>query len=227
MSYQPHSLVAFGGTLRTVAAGDEIWESTMRLYGGPFGTPSTSMDDAECEEYLGLIATPLATWFSAVNTSVATSTLLNYVKCNPIGADGKYAGTSAHTHVYSSPPAGNGSGVLPSFCSIVYSWRSSPGPSVGAATRGRMYLPNCAIPLSAGTASITSANQSTAATQAAALIALLTRTLGDGLLVTPAIMSKSGPAHQIRSVLVGNVIDLQRRRKNRVRETYVANVFVP
>jgi len=92
-----------------------------------------------------------------------------------------------------------------------------------------MYPPNFGIlPSPTMSSCVGSSDRSTACTQAVVLInSISSITLGDGAKLVPCLVSKQGSVHPIRSVLVGNVYDVQRRRKNAVKETYTANVFAP
>jgi hypothetical protein len=109
--------------------------------------------------------------------------------------------------------------------SIVWSYGSNE-ISRGPSSRGRSYPVN---PTSSRTGAFSIGSTQQAAQLAAAksfLSIFLRDSDGDAHLVEPVMVSSlGGPARVIQNVRVGAVFDVQRRRRNRVAENYVAGAF--
>jgi hypothetical protein len=216
MAYRPHSLIAFGGTLNAAATSDEIWECTIRAI-TPGGTELPLSDPGG---YMDELAPGLATWFGAPGNGCWSGSHLTWLKVNNIGADGRYSDPTTHQHDYTSPVAGGTGGQAgPSFLSLAISWTTSRTRPPGAF--GRIYPPNFTWPLSGGS-TVSAATQDSARDSGVALLEFIRNCEGD-LGAIPVIASKTNATNtEINGVRVGNVYDVQRRRKNAVRETYEA-----
>lgn len=215
VAYRVHDRVTFGGTLGGVD-GPEIWACSVNgLFNG--GTDVQANYQAWCDA----IATAFNSWFTNATNRQSSRAFLAYIKMNRIGTDGKYPpGWVTAQHTYPSPAAGAVSSPLPGFCSIVWSWLTPV--QRGPASKGRIYPPN--TPSSyAGGDQITGAEQSAQITAAKNMLNVLAATYSSSLAFVPTVESSIGGAfHPINGVRVGNIIDVQRRRKNQIKETYVA-----
>jgi hypothetical protein len=220
MPYRPHTLVTFGGTNEEQAADDEIWQCGIRGL-NPAGGGNTPVDPGQFQTYLDAVTTPLSDWMSSGVFHNANTALLRWIKIVNIGADGRY----------SSDPlvkdgldvGGGGSPNSPSFTTVCYSWET--GRSAGRARRGRVYPPNYAAPRGPGATVTTSAQADLLAGAVALLTAIADQ--GDQYQFVPHVMSSSGAFNPINGARVGNVYDVQRRRKDAVPEVYVAQAWAP
>lgn len=207
MAYIPHYLVEFGGNWTET---EEVWACTIR------GNPYIGESGFDPDTWLGDVQGPLASWFAAGSSFINSHANLTYLKCNPIGADGKYSDPTTHAHFYGLPyPHGANDPACPGFIDLVYSFGT--GLKRGRAHAGRMYPPNTDTITSAFEINLTKANAH--ATAAHALLVLLRNASGTtGQELALAVFSRiDGSAHSITEVSVDTVFDYQGRRKNRVK----------
>jgi hypothetical protein len=221
VSYTPHILVTMGGSLSEVGATDEIWQIGVRGI-NPAATPSTGTvpGSTNLEAMLGeqAVLPGVSGWFTAGSSFNANTAHLGWMKAAFINGAGAYA-AAPEIFDFGTGPVGGGTPTMPSFCSICYSWTT--GKSFGYARTGRVYPPNFCMPVAAGS-SISGANAAALANAAKVLIDRLTVS-GSDYQFEPHVMSKTGGVHnKITGVRVGNIIDVQRKRKNAVSETYSA-----
>jgi hypothetical protein len=145
---------------------------------------------------------------------------LKWLKCNNIGADGKYSDDTTHVYDYPSPTPGYvASQKAPSFCSVAMAWTTDRVRPPGA--WGRIYPPN---PSYAPTGSfIQASDRALVVTAAKALLSVL-RNCGGDISLIPVIASKVNATNtEITGVRVSDVYDVQRRRKNAALVTYNAS----
>lgn len=205
--------MAFGGSLHQSSGLSEVWNCSVNLYTGiPAGE---WLSDPQA--WADAVSTPLATWFGASTTSMASSAFLEYVKVNNIDTLGHYADGVTHEHLYGTPISGAVAAVAPTFCSIAITWET--GLQRGLASRGRIYPPN---PTASSIGSqITTGAVDLFATAGKALLSLILDTLDGTTVVNPVVCSKGGihssvgVVRHITGVSVDNIYDTQRRRKNR------------
>lgn len=212
MAYTPHTLVTFGGSLRAKGTQNDVWQCGVRGFDTNLGQVPVPQD--RLQDLTNALLPRIATWFSSIGARIPATTLLLWCKAANIDGAGHYTGDAAVTN---GSTAGNqGTQTLPNQCSLVYTWDS--GVTLGKARTGRIYPPNTAIPLGGGDA-ISTGSADEAATAALNLLTQLTYS-NAGLVFQPCIVSSSGTVRDITSVRVGDMIDVQRRRRNAVRETY-------
>lgn len=223
-TWHPHTLVTFGGILNTAAADHEIWQCGVRVI-NKVGSPGPLEDH---DAYLTFVAPALATWYggNTIAQFPATATL-NWVKANPIAADGTYADATTHIHDYATPQAGHNTAgpYMPDILCLALSWQTSKAVRKHAyATHGRIYPPNY-VPLGALTSSMrTDAGQSSVWSQmGAALLDVLSAVANPSIPIIAS--SHNGEYSPIIGCRVGNVIDVQRRRKSALKEAYAATAF--
>jgi len=219
MAYQPHTLVTMGGRNKEITAYDEIWQIGFRGFNVPDG--HTPMDPSQFENYVTQMAVPLATWWGSTKAHNANTAYLDWVKVVNIGADGTYSSDPYIGEVELGP--GPATPLLPAFCCIVNSWTTDR--RAGKARFGRVYPPNYGAPLDTGS-SISSSVASDMCDAAGALLTAVSDS-GDEFNFVPYVVSRSGVSNPITGVRVGNVIDVQRRRKNAVPETYIDASWSP
>jgi len=214
MAYGTHHLWVMGGHSDPTGTGawDEVWQCGIR------GLPSFTggMDEVG---YMTAMAANVNGWWTDPAKGCSPLSRLEYMKFNQIGPDGRYTDpTHPHTFDYATPHTGAGTSSYPDFCSLAYSWRT--GRLRGPGSNGRIYVPN-AWPFTAGEAIVQPTAQNDAA---AAAVALLVQIRGayTGSTFEPCVASKvDGSVTPITSVRVGRVIDVQRRRRDKVAESYV------
>jgi hypothetical protein len=175
------------------------------------------------------IAGTLSTWFTSTTNgkSFPNDVTLEWVKLNNIAPTGKY-NNPAHPHVYYYPSARTGpvasGGLVPWYMSPAYTFTTAL--SRGPGSHGRAFLP-----VGVGSAHspiMDSTTQSALITHAKAMLNAIRRApsgagAGDG--VIPVVASSRGVTQPITGVRIGNVIDVQRRRRNAWAETYVAATY--
>jgi hypothetical protein len=146
---------------------------------------------------------------------MSTHALLRTLKCNHVGANGRYIDLVTHRHDYATPVAGTGVPNVPGDCSLVYTWVTAIAR--GPAHHGRIYPPNIGVYMDK-TFTVSNATASATATAAKGLLTVLSNPGGAvGRKGTPIIASKlAGQIQVITGVTVDNTFDVQRRRKNRV-----------
>src|SRR3982751_1703199 len=216
MGYPNHALVAFGGDLPS----GEIWNCGVRVIGGNGGFL------ANPDNYLNDLYPLLQTWFSATANGMRNDASLKYVKANNINAAGKYNEGTTHIHTYGSPPTGGNVPWLLPFVSCAWSWTTAI--SRGMASKGRIYPP-VTSGTQGGTNYLSGADTTKFIAGAKALLSALRLTgLGSPSeqpqisVVSPGTPKNGnvGASHQITGVRIGNVWDVQRRRKNQPPESY-------
>jgi hypothetical protein len=223
-NYHPHTLVTFGGILNTTAVDHEIWQCGVRVVKP--GNPGAPLDDHDA--YMTSIAAPLATWFGDSGfVPMPPSANLQWLKANPIGSDGKYTDPITHLHDYAVPQTGGGviAQVVPDILCVCLSWQTAKAIRHHSyATHGRIYPPNYgAFGLSVGSMRIGPDKAQELATKGAALLTILK---GTSVPAIPIIASgHSGEYEHITGCRVGDVYDVQRRRKSALREVYSAVAF--
>lgn len=217
MAYpRTHLYLTWGGT----AWGDEIWQNGVRF------DRATTVDEAELE----VAADAIATWFTVDSgANFSDRVLLSWVKAALIGTDGRYPDNAEATlYEYESPFPGSytGSGAVPQV-SIAVTFDTFRRR--GLAHQGRIYLPPTAI------AANTTGRHGQGPTIAAGVVALLSDlqdALGAQAVIAASGKSEGKPERagvitSINGVRVGDVYDTQRRRRNRIAETYSPVVPLP
>lgn len=211
-NWHPHTLVSFGGDLND----GEIWNCTLRLV-SPNGTNGPI---SEPQGYCDTQGPLLKTWFTASEHRLNAGARLTYLKANSIGSDGKYSDTSV-THQYDISGAQGGvNGAQAAFTSLVASWTTAH--SRGLAHRGRMYIPWALPSVQDSGSRIPTSTRDDIAGSAKLLLDILTGNIStDGEYGWPVVASaKSQAWNRITGIEVGDVVDVQRRRKNRIVESY-------
>lgn len=214
--YSPHTLVAWGGTL----SDGEIWQNGVRVV----GFEDQPLTESACVEYMEGFAPDLSDWFSDDDNNMATDAALTWLKVNNIGPDGRYVNpTDTNVYDYSSPVPGISGQSAPDFCSICFSWTTAL--MRGPGHTGRIYPPNYTY--TALGSRFSSAGQVRAVATAKALLTVMAHP-SEGPNVTPVVASRvNGVLAHITGVRVGDVYDVQRRRKNALPENYESDSFSP
>ena len=195
----------FGGPLYA-----DIWQCTLHMEGAGMPTADAALDD---------LVKDLSTWM--VDSKSASAASLAWVKFNeidPVSRRYKSA-TETHERILTTPVRGSveGNGMpQQTLCISLLT-----GAKRGLASRGRFYPPATVLSLSSdGTVSKTGVNL--VATAARTLITNLNNWPGTD---TPiggqvVVLGGNGTTRPVTAVSVGNVMDTQRRRRNKLRESY-------
>ena len=214
VAYTPHTLVTFGGRLNERGTADEIWQCGIRGINPVTGGP---VDDSQLQAYLDAIVSGIETWYGHVQSYHAPQAFLDWVKVANINAGGHYSASPKIADTLNTPGGGD-SPHLPSFCSVAISWGT--GATFGKAQRGRIYPPNFSVSVYAGTSHTDATTTANIQARAHDLLDTLAQTESE-FEFRPHVMSSTGPHRLITEIKVGDVIDVQRRRKNAAREAYV------
>ena len=215
VAYPQHLLCAFGGELNGSGGDAEIWQCGIR------GIPGVADSYSDLPAMLTAITGRLKTWFALPASRMSSSSTLNWVKLNEIGPDGKYVNPVTNISDFSGV-AGGVASTVPEILTLCISWTT--GLSRGYAHRGRIYPPAA---LNSGPSMYAVDNEDGQLVDAGK--ALLTAVAGDGTSayrgIEPRVVSSHGAINIITGVTVGNVLDVQRRRKNALVETYLASAW--
>jgi len=210
--------VTFGGQIGNDGDGHDIWQVGLH-----FADPESTLVPAlPTEAQLGDMYARWSTFFGDADNWISTGAVLTWAKAAALDADGAYLGDPVE--VMGTVQSGGASGATagsPQDALAVTLWS---GTTFGVANFGRIYLPWWVAPV--GLDTCTSGGYTPdVATEAADLIGDL-NTLAAGwagaLDAKVCNMSKvgAGTTKQVTSVRVGSVKDTQRRRRNRISETY-------
>lgn len=217
MAYPRHWLFVMGGQLNEAGSNtwSEIWQCTMR------GVPGVNAAYGSEQACLENIAPAIVAWFGAAENRLSATSRLTYLKLNEIAPDGSYAQPVSHTYNTTVTPGYTNSQV-PGILTSVVSWTT--GAVRGYAHRGRMY-PTFALNQRPGM-TLTSDEQTVFAGAGQRLLdALSASAISTPPVnlrgVAPRVVSSHGVIREVTGVSVGSVIDVQRRRKNQLRESYV------
>lgn len=213
MTYVPgdfdtlHLYCQWGGTL---PGGDE-WSCGVRI------APTSGTAIAYSDTMLNAMATAVEAWHT--NGKISPRALLTFTKLNVINNAGKYNDPVTHEHIHANVPGtGVDSRTPPNQIALAVSLTT--GFTRGPAHRGRFYMPLPTI-LVQTDGLISAADRDTVVTPALTFLAALNTAAGSGQAV--AVMSrKSGAAghRAVTGIQVGRVLDTQRRRRNKLAETY-------
>lgn len=213
-----HFKLTFGGNIREDI--DE-WTTGIRIAPSSIGTV---VDWASTTQQLGVRMVPIVTAFwNAIRSSVSSGMDFRWIKLAPIGTDGKYIpGVDPYIYDLETPNSGGRGGDSSGpQASIVLSLRTNRNR--GPATKGRMYLPlSGALPRGNTFKLPTSIIKTTVEAGQTFIRALELN--HEGSIFAPFIMSGigSGAINAINFVLVGDMLDTQRRRRNKFTEEYTS-----
>ena len=221
--------LTFGGQL---AQGQDEWNCGINLTAQndaliPIGGVNLERAyDLYVEEMKDDIVTIFSAYISDVTMQIPRGATLDYVKLALIGTDGKYVKEAAVFEVI-DVFGGVANAYIPQV-SLVMTLQSEKFRDPGK--YNRFYLPTIA-PQSSN--AYRPNNTQRMAERTADLLSVLTREMSpfnNAVKVVPAAVTSSDkldePYREIKYVKVGNVYDTQRRRRNKIGETY-STVEVP
>lgn len=199
-----------------VGAWDEIWQCTINL---------NSFSSVDADAWLSGGQSAIKTWFTGSSAKMSALSRIHWLKLNKINAAGEYDDpTTSHTYNYATPGVGyvTGSYWTIDQC-VVWSWTTAL--SRGPGHMGRIYPPNAGAAVAGGAQVIDSTAQSQHITAAKGLLSVLSATYS-GVTMFPVVATKINATNPpITGVRVGRVIDTQRRRRNKVSESYASAVW--
>ena len=204
---QPLAKLVLGGSLYN---GAEIWSLSFSLH--PFSATPTELK-----------AQPLwndaVAWFQNPMSNISSRAVLQEIKVNRVNELGHYSNPS-YTERYAPPLAqhapGSSSTVAWPQLAVAVSLRTPLQRGPGSV--GRFYPPLPAVGMAADTGRITpTAAQSMADSAARFIDAINARYAPWTVVVASAV---NATAVRVTRVEVGDVMDTQRRRRNRMREIY-------
>lgn len=208
------------GTLGNNTTGVEQWQVGFKIPLGP------SPSEASILAFLQTIAPAVSTFHADSGNGFGSTAFLKELTGAFIDVDGKYVGGGAQStvhHVYTTPVAGSGTGVLPFSTAIVLSLRTIN--SRGPASNGRMYWPKLAVAVSPTLGTWSIGEGAAMATKAATMLDNV-NAAADTILGTEnvvSVMSQVGPTYApVTSVRVGHKPDRQERREKSISESYGA-----
>lgn len=208
----PHRYISLSGTIK----GGERFSVGMRTTDVFVG--NQAVEQERCDA----LAAAVSTWW-ATDNGIGASAVLDTVKWNAVGIDGKYVNSYTTATFLDVPvPGGGGTSPHPNQIALVATFTTLA--TRGLASRGRMFLPNPrAVPGVDGRIAIADATKVASAMRD--LVLVIDAVEGIGI---PSIHSNvgAGESRFIRGVSVGRVLDTMRSRRTSLEEDPVV-VEVP
>lgn len=231
-----HVLVTFGGTFGT-GPDAEIWQCGVKM--GLAGTGNDhSLQIGNLASYASSIKGGLQTWFTTAGYFLRRDFNLTFLKVANIagGAIGKnlpgnkYAGTvdssgGPNPAVLACTGFGGSAAAStsPPFCTAKITWRSTAVAKGRPSSQGGIYVPYA---VASGTNRFPTADVNALVNCGKGLLTALSKDQVDGThSVRPILCGRDGTSALVDQVSVGDVIDVQRRRKNALREVYTTSAW--
>jgi hypothetical protein len=216
----PHLYFTWGGQIGSDGAGVDIWQTGVRVGHLLDNTAPVQPDDTALADLYDSI---LAPFHSDINIGISQGAVLNHVKCASVDTSGhNTADVSQHNGTATPGPVTTDRGGVQD--SIVLSLWS--GTILGRANYGRLYMPWNGIPVRHQDGKISSAAAGNFAIRAATFMFDLDAWMSTNVDVDSQVLifSKVGTGVKKAPALVrvGDVPDTQRRRRNRIAESYSA-----
>lgn len=205
----------------TVEGTDEVADTSISYTSAPGWTGAAAalaeLDTADAVAIRGFYTDDL---MDLAHISWSDYSNLVGVKIAALGTNGLYLVDPLIADT-DTPVSGTATGLAPQ-TTVVLSLRS--GFTVGKGNYGRMYLPHTTLGTQTNSPFASSTNTTAIALSAKDFVNNITTQINAATTATlfPAIMSQATgtPTRGVTSVAVGNVNDTQRRRRNRLQETY-------
>ena len=220
MAYTPHLYVSWGGRLTA----DEEWQVGIRMTANNW--PQPDYVHRQAEDHVADVAAVISTFHSG-QIVAGEQAFLDWVKCQPLDADGHYYPGQVTVEWLAADNggavAGIGTTAYPLQIARVLSL-TTDAPR-GRAAKGRIYYPT-AIPVGASDRRTFASDATTAAAQFVTLINGLNAVPWEAEWTSPpevAVVSAIDASWRpVTGVKVGRVLDTQRRRRNDLAEDYSA-----
>lgn len=205
MAYaQPNRYVSLSGTLR----GGERFSIGVRCTNAFVDNQSVEQDRCDA------LAAAVSTWWAG-NNGIGNNAVLDTVKWNLIGVDGRYVNDYTTATFLTTPvPAGGAASPHPNQIALVATLTTNA--TRGLASRGRMFMP-APVAQPGADGRITAAEALTVANGVKNLLVAIDAVEGIGI---PVIASNVGAGQErfIRGVEVGRVLDTMRSRRTSLDE---------
>lgn len=205
-------------------AGEDVWTNGLTL------TPNNQLGSAE-DAFLALtpqqFTTAVNAFYATGPSSMDSYNTVEWIKLALIGRDGKYL-RDAKIYDYPTPRPGTGSFNVSPHDTMVVSLLT--GTKRGLARRGRIYLPSGFASVSATTGRVLPADVTAlvgkAKTYLEAVDAIGAAAIPGGVSICIASDVREGQIRRVTALEVGNLMDNQSRRRNRLDEVYVESPIV-
>lgn len=219
--YDRRSLyITWGGQIGSSGAGVDVWQTGLHISGPNDTAPPLMPDAADLQALYEDILTP---FHSDINVGISQGAKMLFVKAAPLLRSGEYSGEALEHNGTAVAGAVTTDRGGPQDSLVVGLWS---GNTLGQANYGRIYLPWNGIPVQATDARISNGAATNASIAGGDLIDDVNTWVGtfNDAAFRVRIMSKvgTGTSKLPAFVRVGNVVDTQRRRRNKVVETYFA-----
>lgn len=236
MGYAPHTLLTFGGSVGS-GADAEIWQCGVRI--GMFGGGNYGQL-LDLTAYAAAIAGGLkSVWTAPAGFTTgagwpASWARLEWFKCANIGANGLYSGSTDAsggvnpvTTTVGTPNTGPGTSSAPGFLTLAVSFHTLAPTKY--ARHGRIYAPLAVGTFTAGGSRVAAGAQTNALSWGQQLLTAISKPANVGLntgAIRPLVASgHAGELFPITEVRIGDVVDVQRRRKSALRENYAKGAW--
>jgi hypothetical protein len=212
--------------LFTLLGTDEIADTSLNFTSAPGWTGAvTALGEIQSADRTAIYNAYAPLFSGTTEFRWADYSELTGIKLAAVGTDGTYL-TDPVTFEPVSKNTGDDTQVLPQSTIVV---SLNTGLNLGGGNRGRMYLPHSRLDVDAGSPLINGAVTNMFAGGAKMFVNAVTAALNANVTATlfPAIMSQvgAGSSKGVTQVRVGDVNDTQRRRRNRLQETYVVRTL--
>jgi len=213
MAY-PHAFIKL--SISGTTADTDIWSNGLSLVGANTGDAVDCFANLEPED----LAAITTTFYRTTGNSMNSFNTLNTIKLALIGTDGKYL---EDPKIYDYPTASPGAGnfnVSPQDTVVL----SLVTPNKrGLAKRGRIYLPAGFAQPTPTTGRLSTVSQDTVLAKAKTWIDAMTviiQAANSSVNVCVASNVREGDFNEVLSLEVGDIMDNQSRRRNRLQEVY-------
>lgn len=220
MYSEPFLQLVIGGTILAGTTDQDVWQIGLKV-------PTRWTNGAEIANAMnGIVAdleTDAKTFWSALSSVMGGTNRLTFVKANLCDREGKYIDQNKTWRRDFAPVQAGANNAMPADVALVVTLETAAAR--GYASKGRFYLPSPSTSvISEGR--LSSAARQTTATAAAAFVKncgnvpFVDATQGVG---DVSVMSKvgQGATRKVTAVRVGDLLDVQQRRSNRMREQYL------
>lgn len=213
-----HNVLRLSGTL----PGGEAWSVSPKFIGWT-GPPVQSYAALDRWSRAAAVSGGPGFFPSRLRALLSGAVQLTTVRAEHRDAAGEL--TDAAEFVLPNPIAGAGQALLPYQCAWVSSLRTG---RPGGRYRGRLYWPCYGAVLESNTLRIPTATVAAATEDVAALLTTLAGAAAQDATLVPAVVSLvGGHASRITSVMGGDIVDTQRRRRDSLGEGYSVVALTP
>lgn len=213
-----HNVLRLSGTL----PGGEAWSVSPKFIGN-FGPLVTGYDALDRWSRAAAVAGGPTFFPSNLRRLLSGVVQLTTVRAEHRGADGELV--DAAEFVLPDPIGGQGQAFLPYQCAWVSSLRTG---RPGGRYRGRLYWPCYGAVLETTSLRIPTATVAAVTADVATLLTALAGAAAPDAVLVPAVVSLTGGhASRVTTVVGGDIVDTQRRRRDALAEGYSVVALTP